>query len=81
MLGRIDNFIPPKRRGTKDEILIFEALDLGYEPLKSISKVCIASIVHPSKIFVWDSRRQLVPFFSTISILNMSTNASTWIRG
>jgi hypothetical protein len=53
MLGRIDNFIPPKRRGTKDEIRIFEALDLGYEPLKSISKVCIASIVHPSKIFVW----------------------------
>ena len=27
------------------------------------------------------SRRQLVPFFSTISILNISTKASTWIRG
>jgi len=27
------------------------------------------------------NRRQLVPFFSTISILNISTQVSTWIRG
>jgi len=25
--------------------------------------------------------RQLVPFFATISILNISTKVSTWIRG
>jgi hypothetical protein len=28
-------------------------LDLGYEPLKSQSKIRISSFVHPSKIFVW----------------------------
>ncbi len=39
-------------------------------------KIRISSFVHPSQIFVWGIRRQLVPFFSTISILNISTKVN-----
>ena len=46
-------------------------------PLKRASKIRFASFVHRSKIFVWDDRRQLVLFFSTISILNISTKVLT----
>jgi hypothetical protein len=42
---------------TKEELRIFEAffklLYLGYEPLKSHSKIRSSSFVHPSEIFVW----------------------------
>ena len=44
-------------RVTKEELRIFEAffkvLYLGYEPLKSHSKIRSSSFVHPSEIFVW----------------------------
>ena len=40
----------------KDKILNFEALFkvVGYESLKTQSKIRISSFVHPSKIFVWE---------------------------
>jgi len=58
------NFIHPKRRFSKDEQrrnADFEwstfsrawVLDLGYDSLKSASKIRISSFVHPSQIFVW----------------------------
>jgi hypothetical protein len=57
------NFIPPKRRFWKEEQKMKSwfskhfsrawVLDLGYEPLKSQSKIWTPSLVRPSKIFVW----------------------------
>jgi hypothetical protein len=29
---------------------------MGYEPLKSQSKIWMSSCVHPSKIFVWEGK-------------------------
>jgi hypothetical protein len=57
------HFIPPKRRFWNDKQKMkckfskhfssARVLDLGHEPLKSLSKIRISSFVHRSKIFVW----------------------------
>ena len=67
----------------------------GWAKLDFRLKIQISSFAHPSHIFddefllmqphaprrfsTVTSRRQLVPFFSTISISNISTNISMWI--
>ncbi len=64
-----------EKKGTSCRRLV----STGFGPLiieKSV-EIWISSFVPPSKIFVWGSRRQRVPFFSTISI---STKTSTWTR-
>ena len=50
--GRIDNRRNPDFRSKFSRAWV---LDWGYEPLKNASKICISSIVNPSKIFVLGS--------------------------
>jgi hypothetical protein len=88
-LGRIRNIIPPKRRCWKEEQkiqvrvrfrTIFQVCEYSIwasNRRKVLRKHTRKGFVRHSKIFVWGSRRQLVPFFSTISISNISTKVST----
>jgi hypothetical protein len=67
-------FIPPKSSSGNSDI------DLGYESLKTRSKIRISSFVHPSKIFVWHELLSLLRTQSSCyHHLVMSTDTSSII--
>jgi hypothetical protein len=65
--------IPPKSSSGNSDV------DLGYESLKTQSKIRISSFIHPSKIFVWHELPSLLRTQSSCyHHLVMSTDRSSW---
>ncbi len=73
----------PKRRFWKVEQTCWAVISKHFSMVSSPNWVVSyvkSALKTRSEMFVQTSRRQLVPYFSTISILNISTKVSTWIR-
>jgi hypothetical protein len=77
------NFMLPKRRFGKEEQKMKSRFSIYFSTVRSPNRVLttLKSASFEIRILSLPNiRRQLVPFFSTISILNISTKVSTWIR-